>query len=110
MSIEVNIDAQAVQEHVAKAIVDSTLGEAIKKAVEKALQSSYGGGSVVDQAVSAAVYEQVRLYARELVREEFAPQIREAVRAGLTDEKLDAIVGGFVASLGLVTTDDMSLR
>lgn len=113
MSIEVNIDAEAVQQQVVEAIVNGALGAKIKTAVDQALRPQFSGrGSVVDDAVAAEVHEQVRTACRLLVREDgpIKDAIQTKLREALSDEALDKIVARFVHDLGLITIEDMRDR
>lgn len=107
--LKIEIDPEAINRYVADAVLRSALGEHVREAVSAALtRSSYGGRSAMQDAIVAEVHQQVRLYARELVRTEYQDKVREAIAERLTPEKIGEIADRFVEQLGLITKEDMS--
>lgn len=106
--IQVAVDPEAINRYVAESVLKSALGKAIADGVEAVMKGSAYGRSPVETAVTAAIQEQIRLYARELVRGEYADRIRQAVADRLTPERIGEIADGFVRQLGMVTSEDLS--
>lgn len=84
--MNLSIDPAAVEKLVADAIVQSALGEKVKKAVTDAVSRSY------DSPIEAAVKVSVHEVARQLVHAEFTDVIRAAVKAKLTPDYLEKLV------------------
>jgi O-acetyl-ADP-ribose deacetylase (regulator of RNase III) len=75
MGIEVNIDADAINAAVTQAVVESVVGEQLKKAIEEALKpSGYGRQS----AVQAVVTEEVRKAIQNVIAQESLDNIISA--------------------------------
>jgi hypothetical protein len=89
--VQLNVDPAAVEKLVADAIVQSALGEKVRKAVADALSKSWD--NPIDQAVALTVQQ----VARDLVRVESEGVIRAAVRAKLTPEYIEQLVDGVLA-------------
>jgi len=92
MDIKVNIDAEAMQAQLVKAIAESAIGAHIEKAINEALTrgQGYGGKTLVQQAVEGAVFDIIRTIASQEVgkrREEIAAVISEK----LTTEALEKL-------------------
>jgi hypothetical protein len=84
MAIEVNITPEQINEAVGQAIVDSAIGQSMKKLLEekvKELGNPYSG------LLPKVLEQEVALVLREMIREEpYATMIREKVKEKLTDE------------------------
>ena len=95
-ALPISVDPAAINEYVAKRIIDSALGERLKETVDEALKklSSYG-----NDPLRSAVQGEINKYVMEFVRTEFAPQIEEAVRAAMTPEFISGLATGFVSSI-----------
>jgi len=79
----VEINAKEVQEHLTQAILNSTIGEAIKKEIEKQFTSF---NNPFENALKAAIQQEVRrLIVIELQSEPVTSKMREAVRQALED-------------------------
>lgn len=94
--IAISVDPAAINEYVAKQIIDSALGERLKETVEEALkQLSRYGNDPLKSAVQSEINKQVL----NLVHTEFAPQIEAAVREAMTSEFINGLALGFVSSI-----------
>ncbi len=87
--MEVNIDSKVIQDAVVKAITDSTIGDAIKEAIQKALteEKSYNSGTIVENACKTEVNRIVTVLIREEL-ETRKEKIREIVTPLISDEVL----------------------
>lgn len=95
-SVAVTVDPVAVNEYIAKQIIDSTLGERLHETVQEALKSF---GRYGNDPLKSAVTREVQNQIINLVRTEFAPQIEAAVREAMTPEFIQKLVDGFMVSL-----------
>lgn len=96
-TFEVKIDAEAVQRQVSQAILDSTIGEAVRKAVQTEVgRLSSTWNNPLEQVVREEVKRQVTSVLQEPENEAV---IREAVRAALEEAVLKDLVG---AAMGLL--------
>lgn len=86
--MEVKLDAEVVERAVADAIVNSAIGAQIKQAVNDTLKAW-------DSPIRGAINRVIAEIALKIVREEYEPQIREAVKAKMQEETVDAFVGIF---------------
>ena len=87
--MEVNIDTKAIQDAIVRAVADSTIGNLIKEAIQKALEEKqgYGRGSILE----VVAREQINLIIGQIVRVEVdknKDKIRALVLPLLTDEVL----------------------
>lgn len=95
-ALPISIDPAAINEYVAKQIIDSALGERLKETVAEALQKLNGYGN---DPLKSAVQSEINQQIINLVRTEFAPQIQEAVREAMTPEFINGLAHGFVSSI-----------
>jgi hypothetical protein len=91
--IEVQIDADAINGAVTQAIVDSMIGEQMKKAINEQLSpppNAYGRQSVVQTTVAI----EVQRILQEMLREEpYLGKLRAAIEERMTDDVLDKVTG-----------------
>ena len=78
MQIDVGINAESVEQYVANAVLESTLGDAVRKGCEKALaelEASFGGAMrrIIDTAVAN--------YVKQLLETQFRDNIDERIKA-----------------------------
>lgn len=85
MAIELNITAEDVEALVKDSLIKAGLGKVISDGVAKALG---GYDSPVDKAVKQYVAE----VAETLIREKFADQIKDAVRATIEAKVTDEMI------------------
>lgn len=83
--MEVNLDAKDVNEYIAQAVLDSTLGKQIKKEIEEALKGAYS----YDAPVKRVVQSEMNTLIHTMITEEYAPIIRKKVQRYVTDEILN---------------------
>lgn len=95
--IEVQLDGEQVTEQVHRAIMESVIGDELRKAIQKALDStkSFSGENVVAQIVN----EQMRLAVMKLVNDEYADRIEAAAREALSAEAVSEIATRAVKAL-----------
>ena len=94
--IPISVDPSAINEYVAKQIIDSALGERLHETVEDALKQL---GRYGNDPLKTAVQSEINKCILELVRTEFSSQIEEAVREALTPEFINQLVTAFVSSI-----------
>lgn len=95
-TLPISVDPDAINEYVAQKIIDSALGERLHETVEEALKALGKYGS---DPLKSAVTSEVNKQMMQLVTDEYADTIRDAVRAKLTGEFIDSLVDGFVRSI-----------
>lgn len=87
--MEVNIDTKAIQDAIVRAVADSTIGNLIKEAIQKALEEKQGYGR--ESILEVVAREQINLIIGQIVRVEVdknKDKIRALVLPLLTDEVL----------------------
>lgn len=89
MSLEINIDAKAVEQHVADAVLESAIGNKIKKTVAELLAKSW------DNPIDKALDSVVREVAMKCVREHFYAEVEAAVKAKMTTAAIEKMVDNF---------------
>ena len=110
MDIKVDIDSDAIQQQVVKAILDSAIGEQVKTAIEKALTETTGDWNnkktLVQRAVDQALHSEIHALARSVLEGRRAT-IRDQMESKLTDEVLSkmaqaawAVMEGRLNSVG----------
>lgn len=95
-NIPISVDPSAINEYVAKHIIDSALGERLRETVEDALKQL---GKYGNDPLKTAVQSEVNKYVLNFVRTEFAPQIEEAVRKAMTPEFINNLTTEFMNSI-----------
>lgn len=94
--VAVTVDPAAVNDYIAKQIIDSALGERLKETVDEALKAL---GRYGNDPLKSAVISEVQKQIINLVQTEFAPQIEAAVREAMTPEFINNLATGFVSSI-----------
>ena len=87
--MEVNIDTKAIQDAIVRAVADSTIGNLLKEAIQKALEEKQGYGR--ESILEVVAREQINLIIGQIVRVEVdknKDKIRALVLPLLTDEVL----------------------
>jgi len=87
--MEVNIDTEAIQEAIVRAVADSTIGEKIKENINKVLteKQGYNHESILDEAIKSEVKCIICLAVKEEI-EKKKEDIRKAITPMITDEAL----------------------
>jgi len=92
MDFKIDIKPEEVNDHVAKAVLESSLGDHIKKAIDsdikKITQGSYGNPSAIQRAVS----QHVRDIVEKLVMSDYKEAIEAEVREVMTKETIRELV------------------
>jgi len=83
MSIEVHVDADAVNKMVTDAILESAIGKTLREVVEKKVAEL---GRAYNNPIEAAVDREVQLLVLALVNQKFKPAIEARVNELVTDE------------------------
>ena len=96
--ITANIDGASIQEAMAKAVLESSVGEHIKKAIEKILKETYSTRSIVQTAVESAVRDLVENEAIHLISER-AEAVRDRVRESITDAVVESAIQAMLAKV-----------
>lgn len=94
--VPISVDPAAINEYIAKQIIDSALGERLKETVHEALEAF---GRYSNDPLKSAVIGEVNKHVMTFVREEFKDQIEEAVREHMTPEFINNLAQGFVSSI-----------
>lgn len=92
----ISVNPNAINEYIAKQIIESTLGERLQETVDEALNAF---GKYGNDPLKSAVTSQIHKIIMEVVNTEFSEQIRTAVRAQMTDDFINSLVSGFVSSV-----------
>ena len=110
--ISVQIDAAAVERQVTEAIIASSLGEQIQKAVDDVFKKgTYGGPTPLQTAVTSQVQESVRFAVLKEIREgEAGKRLRAAVQEALNDEVIAEIAKKIVWQLAGIRAEDLGLH
>jgi hypothetical protein len=87
MNISVNLAPEQIEGYVTQAILDSTLGDAIKAVIEDEIKKLDSWNS----PLRAAIQKQILIIIANMLRDEYVDQIKEAVQKKMTDEVLDDI-------------------
>ena len=96
------IDPEAVNRMVVKAILDSAIGIKIKEGVEDAVKKMTtvsGYGYTKTDPISEVATQVIRKDIQQVIETEFKDVIREKVRAALTDQFTDAAISAMVKNL-----------
>lgn len=99
--IAISVDPNAVNEYIAKQIIDSALGERLKETIEEALKQL---GRYGNDPLKSAVTSEVNKHIIKFVQTEFSAQIEERVRTEMTPEFINNLVSGFMSSV-IATVD-----
>jgi len=94
--LAISVDPAAINEYVAKQIIESALGERLQETVAEALRQLK---SYSNDPLKSAVQSEINKQIVKLVNTEFAPQIEAAVREAMTPEFIQSLATGFVASI-----------
>jgi uncharacterized protein with ATP-grasp and redox domains len=95
MDLNINVDSAAINKYMAEKVLESTLGDQIKRTIAERMKDfdSYNSPlkGVVDQYIREAVSEHLRAT--------YGEQIKEKVKAALAGDKLDELVKSFVGNV-----------
>ncbi|MCB0385913.1 MAG: hypothetical protein KDD43_11015 [Bdellovibrionales bacterium] len=87
--ISVNFNGQDINDYVAKAVIDSKLGELVRVNVNKVLQEiDKGWNSQLEQAIQKCIHGVVQDY----IQLHLSDQIKEFCRAKVTDDFIREVV------------------
>lgn len=84
--MEIKLDKSTVEQAVADAIVNSAIGDHIKKAVDEMLSKGW------DSPIRKAVEQMIMTTALKMVQAEYADRIKEAVKVHMTEVVLNETV------------------
>lgn len=84
--MEIKLDKSTVEQAVADAIVNSAIGDHIKKAVDEMLSKGW------DSPIRKAVEQMIMTTALKMVQAEYADRIKEAVKVHMTEAVLNETV------------------
>lgn len=92
MEVKVDLEPTAINDAIAKAVVESRLGVAIKERIEKFLsdEHTYGYPSF-SKAMEQAVDSELQKIVMQFINTEYAEKIRAKVREHLTDDVISAL-------------------
>lgn len=92
IKINVDLESSSINDAIAKAVVESRLGAAIKERIEAFLNNkSYGSPSLSD-AMRSAVDSELQKIVTEMIHREFAATIKERVREQMTEKVITELV------------------
>lgn len=88
--MKINIDTPAIQDAIIKAITESTIGEAIKKAIEKGLseKTGYNSKTIIENACETEITRIVGILIREEL-EKRKEDFKKIVSPLITDKIID---------------------
>lgn len=93
MEIKVDLEANAVNDAIAKAVVESRLGVALKERIESFLNEKHHYNSLsFSDAMTKAVDAELKNIVIQLINTEYREAIQQKVREKLSDEVLWAMV------------------
>lgn len=96
MQVELKIDAEAVQRNLVDSLIQSGIGEQIKKAIQTEInKSSWNSGTIVEQAVRAALHDELRSLCRKVLEEQ-REDLRARIVAALTEGVITKAIGSLV--------------
>lgn len=94
MGVTVKIDPKEIDRELAKAILESGVGERVRRTVDKFLNAKTGGyGDPFDDGVKEALRDHVRAL---LASEPFASEIKAKVKERLMGEAVDEYVKSII--------------
>ena len=85
--MDFKVDAKDIEKAVVQAVVDSSIGDEIRKAVEDQIKGLTG----YDGAVKKIVASEFAKLLQSLIREDYREQIETIMREKLTDEMMSTI-------------------
>ncbi len=95
MDLQLNIDSKQINEYMAARILESTLGDQIKKQVAETMKTfdAYNSPlkSVINQFVNQVIEEELRTTYKE--------PVQEAIRKAMTTEQLEKLAQEYVSKL-----------
>jgi hypothetical protein len=83
VQLNLNIDPEEINRYVTQQVLDSAIGESVRKAIEKSLEPL---SRTYDNPLEPVIRDQVFKVVRELVDKEYKTQIEEYVRQRITPE------------------------
>jgi hypothetical protein len=95
IQVGVRLEGEDINDYLAKAVLESALGEQVRKAVGEAvkrLNTSYYGQDGLRSAIDSEVFQMAQRMARELVSDELNEKVRTIVMNYLTDDRLGELV------------------
>ncbi len=87
--MDLPIDPQAVNKLVADAILKSALGDAVKQAIDKQIS---GLTRSYDNPLESVIRNHLAELAREVLREEHGPALRERMKVALAEKLSDEFI------------------
>ena len=88
VEVTVNIDADAIQQHVVQAILDSAIGKEIKSAIEASVRNLGGYDGAIRRVVEQEVYQVIK----NVVGKDFRTMIETKVKESLSSELVTSII------------------
>ena len=86
--VPVSISPEAVNQYIAKAILDSAIGEQLQKCIEERL-TDFRLGAAIERAVDAAISQIVF----QLLSSEHGDELREAVKSKISGDIVADLAG-----------------
>lgn len=91
VGVKVSLDAEQIQQQVVTAILESTIGDAVKKGIAS-IHEKYKEGYEFQRWVDAAIEAEVKKVISGLVVTELRPMIEERVKAAVNEKMVDGVV------------------
>lgn len=89
MQVDLNLNPESVEQYIAKAVLDSQLGKAVKEATDRVMDDFK---STYSRALENIVRGTIEKIVREYVINEKYEELKQAVRAKFTDETIESLV------------------
>ena len=86
--MEIKVDAEQVNKVVSEAIINSVIGDRLRKSIEEQVKNI---DRYIDNPIKAVIDQHVKDAITFLVVNEYLPQIREKVKAQLADEVVEKL-------------------
>ena len=96
---KIDIDGAAVNQMVANAILNSAIGEELKKTIGEAVNKTLKADSWGRSPIIDVVNNYIRKEIESLIQAEFSGPIREKVKLAISDQLTDEIIGKLVQQL-----------
>ena len=94
MPFSLNLDGDAINQFFASAVLESTFGERVRKAVDEALSERYSRRDVITSTVNEVIREQAKimLLNESDIMTRIRNRLRDAAVEKLTDDVLDRLI------------------
>jgi signal recognition particle GTPase len=102
MQVEIKVDAEAVQQRLVQALIDSAVGKHIENAISEVLTKQYGDWNNRETVIESAVRSALQNELHKLVGEALAEsrdKLRQMIATRLDDESLTKMTDEFLSRI-----------